>query len=85
MGMREKLIKVLQSVYYLGGLEEILADKLIANDVVSVVRCKDCKHYNKDAFACNLLPWVDSSEHENWYADDFCSYGERKDNGKTSL
>jgi hypothetical protein len=48
-------------------------------DAVPVVRCKDCKHWNKDALACDTLPWVDSSEHANWYADDFCSYGERKD------
>jgi hypothetical protein len=47
-------------------------------DVVPVVRCKDCKHWNKDALACDTLPWVNSSEHANWYADDFCSYGERK-------
>ena len=48
-------------------------------DVVEVVRCKDCKHWNKDAMACDTLPWVNSSEHANWYADDFCSYGERRD------
>ena len=47
-------------------------------DAVEVVRCKDCIHWNKDALACDILPWVDSSEHENWYAEDFCSYGERK-------
>lgn len=49
-------------------------------DAVPVVRCKDCKHWNDDAMACDTLPWVDSSEHANWYADDFCSYGERKEN-----
>ena len=43
-----------------------------------VVRCKDCVYWNEDALACDNLPWVDSSEHENWYADDFCSYGEKK-------
>ena len=53
-----------------------------AADVVPVVRCKDCKHWNKDALACDTLPWVNSSEHANWYAEDFCSYGERRaDNG----
>ena len=46
---------------------------------VDVVRCRECKHWNKDALACDTLPWVDSSEHANWYAEDFCSYGERKD------
>lgn len=51
-------------------------------DAVPVVRCKDCEHWNKDALACDTLHWVDSSEHANWYADDFCSYGERKDGGE---
>ncbi len=60
-------------------------DQLPKVDAVEVVRCKDCKHYNEDALDCNLLPWVDSSEHENWYADDFCSYGERKDNEANNL
>ena len=47
-------------------------------DAVPVVRCKDCLHWNEDALACDTLPWVSSSEHENWYAEDFCSYGERR-------
>lgn len=41
-------------------------------DVVEVVRCKDCKHYNYGIcihdFACNLIR-----------ADDYCSYGERSE------
>ena len=41
------------------------------HDVVEVVRCKDCKHWhNGDCYRLELsLP------------NDFCSYGERKDNG----
>ena len=35
-------------------------------DVVEVVRCKDCKHYIKACFE-----WHDD--------DDFCSYGERRE------
>ena len=38
-----------------------------AADVVPVVRCKDCKHYQTD-YMCFLRK-----------PDDFCSYGERKD------
>ena len=55
-----------------------LADHLIANDVVPVVRCKDCKHFIQEEHGCNHFgyyshtPWVDEV--------DFCSYGERKDN-----
>lgn len=38
-------------------------------DVVEVVRCKDCKHWNKGD--CYRL--------EMSMEDDFCSYGERKE------
>lgn len=45
-----------------------LADYLIANDVVPVVRCKDCKHWNNgDCYRIELTR-----------PDDYCSYGERK-------
>ena len=48
-------------------------------DAVSVVRCKDCKHWHKDTMFCSYMPYGEASERVNWYADDFCSYGERKD------
>lgn len=50
-------------------------------DAVPVVRCKDCKHY------CSF--YNECSEEHNHYTEegfrevhdnDFCSYGERKDN-----
>ena len=49
-------------------------------DAVEVVRCKDCKHGcedHEDAYLCNnayygLMGFT--------RGDDFCSYGERKDN-----
>lgn len=47
----------------------------IAADVIPIVRCKDCEHYDKGG--CNhfgyhtYTPDVDE--------DDFCSYGRRKD------
>lgn len=52
-------------------------------DVVEVVRCKDCQHYNKRYHRCNL-----HSEEPDQYStgfifemqeDDFCSYGEKVD------
>lgn len=47
----------------------------IATDVVPVVRCKDCEHYDKGGckhFGYHTYtPDVDE--------DDFCSYGRRKD------
>ena len=44
-------------------------------DAVEVVRCRDCKHYKPDEYECGCdfaggLPYVK--------ADDFCSYGERR-------
>ena len=58
-------------------------------DVAEVVRCKDCKHYDKKYHQCKLH----SEEPDQYYTgfifcmqeDDFCSYGERKelDNDKT--
>ena len=47
-------------------------DEAPAADVVEVVRCKDCKHFVSEVcrhdFAMNLCR-----------GDDFCSYGERKE------
>ena len=48
-------------------------------DAVEVVRCKDCKHWHKDTVFCDYMSYREASERVNWYADDFCSYGERKD------
>ena len=46
-------------------------------DVVSVVRCKDCKYFKAHALACTY-------PNHNGYCNvnDYCSFGERKcDNG----
>lgn len=50
-------------------------------DTVEVVRCKDCKHYmlwedSEDKRTCSKSIGLMISD-----PDDFCSYGERKDNG----
>ena len=63
---------------------EIFAKEVIGDaptvDAVEVVRCKDCKHY---------MLWEDSDDKKTCAKsiglmvsspDDFCSYGERKDN-----
>ena len=49
-------------------------DNAPAADVVEVVRCKDCKHYNVLALAC-MYPRF------NGYTgiDGYCSRGERKE------
>ena len=48
-------------------------------DAVPVVRCRDCKHWHKDTVFCGYMSYGEASERVNWYADDFCSCGERKD------
>lgn len=50
--------------------------RLIDADALGVVRCRDYKHYKPDEYECGCdfaggLPYVK--------ADDFCSYGERRD------
>lgn len=49
-------------------------------DAVSVVRCKDCKHYRTRWLGfCELI----GNENIKREDDDFCSYGERKENADT--
>lgn len=40
-----------------------------------IVRCKDCKHWNNETELtyCNYNDWVGTE------AEDFCSFGERKE------
>ena len=49
--------------------------ELPSADAVDVVRCKDCKHYD---LAKNGFNGVCNRQYATFYADDFCSYGERK-------
>ena len=86
--MREKLIELLETVVSPNELlccGEVLvstsrvADHLIANNVVPVVRCKDCGGW------CRNVGIKDSPNGHCFTHDidtngfDFCSYGERKD------
>ena len=56
-------------------LDEI--ERMPTEDVVPVVRCKDCKNYNT-TFCANGFGWC---EHFNSgeMDENYCSYGERKD------
>ena len=59
-------------------------------DAVEVVRCRDCKHWHEETGWCNehshfigaegeaCHPW-ESYDWKMLDADDFCSYGERKE------
>ena len=50
----------------------------VAPDVVEVVRCKDCKYWqdNNDGYPHEECRWGNG---ETPGANDFCSYGERKE------
>lgn len=87
MRMREKLIEILRVPIYpheQADPAEVVADYLLDNDVVPVVRCKDCKHGMKARlqprhaknYLCKQM-W-DGGYNE---PDHFCSYGKRKHNG----
>ena len=57
------------------------ADHLIANDVVPVVRCKDCDWYRPHEDGICVNPHCTKSFYGcRVRTDHFCSYGERKDN-----
>ena len=62
-----------------GDAIDVIEDAPVA-DVAPVVRCKNCKHY--DLGVC-LKIYSDGNMHtEAWQSrkpEDFCSYGERKD------
>ena len=53
-----------------------IADHLAENDVVEVVRCKDCKHrYTASSGVIFCTQHITVSAEDN----DFCSYGERRE------
>lgn len=61
-----------------------LIEKSPAADVAPVVRCKDCKHWRHetdgmiDHYECNIFCGCYGRGYLT-NADDFCSYGERKE------
>lgn len=47
---------------------------------IDIVRCKECKHAsNNKVYGCSLIDF-NTDEYHRMYADDFCSYGERRAN-----
>ena len=52
-------------------------------DMVEVVRCKDCKYVSLycGSYSCynSQTPWFNDEFNIDVGADDFCSYGERKE------
>ena len=74
--MREKLIELLESSLFPDYDFDELADHLIANDVVPVVRCKDCDNTCPGTIGLVCTMWGCRTP-----PDGFCFIGERKDNG----
>ena len=85
---KEKLIDILSIPIHprIGAdYTEVVSDYLLDNDVLPVVRCKDCKHYkefrtkrNKQIMRLCCRMGKNDMEY-SVKPDDFCSYGERKD------
>ena len=93
MKMPEKYIKSsdcekyfyehLDDVHIAGAMNAI--DEMPAADVVEVVRCKDCKYFNHKELECRcdgiVQDLADSGSFRlNFYLDDYCSYGIKKEN-----
>ena len=94
---REKLIELhrtaLSKYYFVDHSHEAIVDDLIANDVVLVVRCKDCKYQRKVwhpdrrmiskgyyYYQCVRNDDKFVSHTVTGCDHEFCPYGERKDN-----
>jgi hypothetical protein len=64
---------------------QTIADHLLANDVIKIVRCKDCRYW-QDKNSIGTQGICNCGEMEMSYggefyplANDFCSYGELKE------
>ena len=93
MNVREKLVELLRDVQYLGGLEEKIADHLIANsvtvqewisvDAIEVIHCHECigksTWINDPKYGCAVCTMSGMyPKNENGY----CSYAIRKGDKK---
>lgn len=63
----------------------VVAKALKESGMVIATRCKDCEFYNENDKRCDhpCLEW-EVECYDLWLGvepDDFCSYGERKENG----
>lgn len=77
----ETLVEGKEAFYYIANW----LNKLPPADVAEIVRCKDCKYFEdkqrkNHQGVCMCIEKDTSYASEFYpYADDFCSYGERKD------
>lgn len=84
---REELKKVIREDEYssnaLNMLDDILSMPSV--DAVEVVRCRDCRWWNKDSGECEILEMlVDygghyETKHKDTAPDDYCKWGEKNE------
>ena len=88
MSNRERLIEILsRKVHPREGIDPavVVADYLLDNDILPVVRCGDCKHSREldrsdryeDSFVDGCL-WCMVGRGDGVLPDQFCDYGERE-------
>lgn len=76
---REKLITLVDEAVYAPHAEVCaIADHLVANAVVPVVRCKDCRFWVREFD--NVGHCTYAGIHLDHAEYGFCSYGERRSN-----
>jgi hypothetical protein len=68
------------STYMSYEIMDCVDDSIVEEELVPVVRCKDCA-YMEDAYVCNGFLICPASNMEIT-DNDFCSYGERKEADK---
>ena len=83
---RAALEKALEQINICIAVDKTKMFRLIKNaptvDAVKVVRCKDCKHshnYPWGSYSCSFHEYEGEPHVE---PNDFCSYGERRDNNE---
>ncbi len=70
--------------------EDVRLNSIPTADVAEVVRCRECRHYHADTGWCNKLSFFQTPDGEacspaasmDWKMfddNDFCSFGERRD------
>lgn len=74
---REEALRLIAD-YQGGAVDKTIAKRLIMQMDEAIVLCKDCDWFNSMTHGCNRNPSV-----APWEETDFCSYGERRDDGKS--
>ena len=84
---RETAVRAVMAAKWVDGSDGAMAMEIVASppaaDVAPVVRCKDCVHWDDDpdTYGTDDGPKGKCMKSfETMCADDFCSYGERKEN-----